>query len=113
MDIIRGMRDPRDASKRAVRPNGPACMYCLLCFHTFSVSMSAESLRPKCTMWSSCLIRLHQQLLQPVSGQKSEPTPHFTEKLRLLTHPLTFLLVKQPQIFKDGNYYELIKFTFT
>src|SRR5438105_490324 len=29
-----------------------------------------------------------------VSGQKSELKPHFTAKLRLLTHPPTFLLVK-------------------
>jgi hypothetical protein len=30
-----------------------------------------------------------------VSGQKFESTPYFTAKLRLLTRPLTFLLVKQ------------------
>ena len=39
-----------------------------------------------------------------VSGQKSESKPHFTAKLQLLTHPLTFLLVKQPQIFNSWNY---------
>ena len=44
------------------------------------------------------------RVLPTVNGQKSELKPHFTAKLRLLTHPPTFLLVKQPQIFNDGNY---------
>ena len=68
--------------------------------------VGATSLDPSFTRGRQCLQK-------KVSGQKSEPNLHFTAKLRLLTHPLTFLLVKQPQIFKDGNYYELIKFTFT